>query len=57
MFVEIFGEHFDSCLYILKYCIPDHIMEDIRGFETLSVLDNCPYEQFDVHIKQAFKKP
>lgn len=36
---EVLGEYCDSALYTLQYHVLDHMMEDIRDFGTVSVLD------------------
>lgn len=55
MFVETFYEHCDFGLYTLKYPLLDQVVEYIIIFEALSVLDSRAYEQFNVHMKQAFR--
>lgn len=54
--VERFDDHCESGLYTLKFHLLDHMVEDIRKFGTLSVLDGSPFEHFNVHIKQAYRK-
>lgn len=53
LLVRTFGEHCNSGLYILKFHLLDHVVEDLRLFGTLSVLDASRFEQYSVSIKQA----
>lgn len=43
LLVETFREHCDSGMYTLRCCLPDHMVEDMRRFATLSVLDSVSY--------------
>lgn len=49
-------EHCDSGLYTLEYHLVDYMVEDLREFEKLSVLDSSLYECFSVQIKQAYRR-
>lgn len=40
-------------LYTLKFRSQNHLVEHVRSFEDISVLDASVYEQFIVHIKRA----
>lgn len=55
MFLQTFNKHCDSDLYTPKYCLLNHMVEDIRNFEAL-YFDRSPCEQFNVHIKQPFTR-
>lgn len=48
--VDTFDEHCKWGLYVLKSHLHDHIMEDRRKFETVSILVRSPYEHFKVPI-------
>lgn len=56
MLVQMLEEHCDTGLYTRTYHLQDHMVEDIRSFRTLSVLDSNPYKHFPVHIKPASKR-
>lgn len=53
MSIETFDEHGDSGLYAVEYHLFDQMVEDIRKFVTVSVLDSSQYEQFNEHIKHS----
>lgn len=40
-----FSEHCKSGLYTPRFHLLDHVMEDLRVFGTLPVLDAPPFEQ------------
>lgn len=54
--VATFDEQCDSGLHTLNYHIPDPMVEDLRTFGALSVLDGTIYEYFNVHIKYAYRR-
>lgn len=54
--LQTINEHCDSSLYTLKYHVLDHVVEYIQRFGTSSVLHSSPYEHFNVHIDQAYKR-
>lgn len=54
--IKTFDEHRDSRLYALWNHLLDYVVEALRNFATLSVLDSSPYEQFNLHIMQAYKR-
>lgn len=56
MFIKSSHKYFDSSMYTLKNYAVHQIVKDIQVFETLSVLDHSPYEQFNVDITKEFKK-
>lgn len=37
----------------MKLHFLDHMVDDVRGFEDISVLDASAYEQFNVHMERA----
>lgn len=54
--VETFHEHYDFALYTLKYRLTDHVVKEIRRFETVSVSDSSRNERINVHIKYAYRR-
>lgn len=50
MFVERFGKHCESGLCTPNYHVLYYMVEIIRKFGTLSVLDNRSYEHMNVYI-------
>lgn len=55
MFLETFYEYCDSGLHTVKYCLLDQMVQDIKGFKALSVLDSRTYERFNLRIKQTLR--
>lgn len=53
LLVRTFYERCKSVLYTLKFHLRDHVVDSLRGFRTLSVLDVSLFEQNNVHTKQA----
>lgn len=51
VFVEMFERDCDFDLCILEYYLLDHMVDNIRRFGALSILDSSLYEHFIVHIK------
>lgn len=54
--VEKFDEHCDAGSYTLKYHLLDHMVNDILIFGMQSALGSKPYEHFNAHIRQAYKR-
>lgn len=52
--IETFKEYFACGLYSLDCHPHDHMVEDIRNFRTVSVLDRSPYGHFSVQVKQVY---
>lgn len=38
---------------ILKFHLLDHVVEDLKKFRSLDVLNSFPFECYNVHIKKA----
>lgn len=57
MLVQTFPDRCESGLYPLKYQLFGHVIEDIRRFQTPSVLDSGPYDYFNFLVKQAYERP
>lgn len=55
MSVESFDEHCDTVPDTLKYPLLDRMVEDIRRFLKLRVLESRPYEHINLHINQPHK--
>lgn len=54
--VEIFDEHCDLGLYMLKYYLSGRMVGDPRKLETLSILASSPYEHFHAHTKRSYSR-
>lgn len=55
IFMEAFDAHCDSGPYTLQCLLFDHMVEAIRRYGTLSILDCNLYEHFIVRFNQAYK--
>lgn len=56
MFDKAIQEQFGSGLYTLKYPRLNHMVDDMRRFGALSVLDSSSYNHFNLNIKHAYKE-
>lgn len=54
--VETSSKHFSSGLVALNFHLRNHVVDDLRLFGTLSVLGASPFEQYNVSVKQVYKK-
>lgn len=52
---KIFEDHFESELHALKVYLLNSIVEDLKLFENLQVLNSIPFERYNVHIKSAHR--
>lgn len=52
---ETFDKRRDSCPYTRKKYLLDHLVEDVRLFGTLSILDCSSFEHFIMHLDQSFR--
>lgn len=43
-------------VYTTKFHLLDNLMENIRRFRNISVIDACFYQQSNVHIKMAYQR-
>lgn len=55
MLVETFSGHCISGLYIINYQLRNHIVELLRSFCMLLVLESNLYDQLNMHIKLAYR--
>lgn len=49
---EPFDEFHKTCLYNLKFHVPDHVVEDLARSGCLELLDSLAYKHLKVHIKR-----
>lgn len=56
MLIKTSEERYVSSLCTLKYHFFDLIMQDVRRFEALSVLDDRPNEHFNLYSKHVSRK-
>lgn len=56
IFIETFDGHCDSDLYSLKYHLLHHVVEGIQRFNILPVLKSNLDEQFNMPIKQSYRR-
>lgn len=55
MLVETFYGHCDTGLLIVKSHVLDYKVEDIRRFETISLLNSTPYEHLNGNMKGTYE--
>lgn len=53
--MKVFNEHCSSSLFNLNLYLLYYVVKDLRVFGTLSVLDESPFEQYNVDIKQGYR--
>lgn len=53
--VELFSFFCTSVQYTVRFYFLDHLMEDFRSFENISVFDASDYELFNVHTERAYR--
>lgn len=53
---DIFADNCSTGLFTLKFHLLHHIVEDLRRFGTLSVLDASPLKYYNVHIKTSYSR-
>lgn len=54
--MNTFEALFDSGLYDLTYLLLNDMVEDLRIFETLSLLDCSFFDHYNLYIMQAYRK-
>lgn len=54
--VEAFVEHCNTGHYTLNFHLLDNVIENLRRFETLGVLNAPPSESYVVHIEKPYHK-
>jgi len=54
--MQFYGKYCEKGLFTLKFHLLDHMVEDMRKFGTLSVLDASAYEHFNTDIKAAVRR-
>jgi len=54
--IAFFGDYCDKGVFTLKFHLLDHMVDDLRRFGSLSVLDASAYEHFNTDIKSAVRR-
>lgn len=55
--VKLFSLVCTTAMYTMKLHLLDLLVDDVRRFGDMSVLDDSPYEQLSFHIKSAYQGP
>lgn len=55
MLIEMFNKRFEPGLYTLRYYLLGYMVEYIRKFDMVPILDSSLYEHYIVHSKAAHK--
>lgn len=55
LLVPTFSEHCNSGIYVMKFRLLHHVIEDLLELDTLSVVETSSFEQYHLHVTHAYR--